>query len=67
MLVYPIDEYAKQKAVESGKVKGTTENGSVKFTDTPENLARFVKEAGDSLWDTKRLGQLERVNLGEKP
>ena len=67
LVVYGIDAEAKQKAIKSGKVKGTVENNSAKFTDTTENVARFVKEAGDSLWDTKKPGQLERVNLGEKP
>ena len=63
LLLYGIDEEAKKKAIKSGKVTGTIENNSVKFTDTTENVARFVKEAGDSLWTEP--GRLERVNLGK--
>ncbi len=68
LLVYGIDKEAKQKAINSGKVKGGTEpNGLVMFTDNTENVARFVLEAGDSLWDTSKPGQLERVAVGKKP
>ena len=35
--------------------------------DTTQNLARFVQEAGDSLWNTKDPGHLERVDVGKKP
>ena len=66
LVVYGIDEEAKKKAITSGKIKGTVENNSAKFTDTTENVARFVKEEGDSLW-TKEPGRLEPVNLGTKP
>ena len=37
------------------------------FTDSTENVARFVLEAGDSLWDTSKSGHLERVTEGKKP
>jgi hypothetical protein len=68
LLVYGIDEEVKRKAINSGKVKGVAEpNKPVMFTDTTDNVARFVLDAGDSLWDTKKSGQLQRVNLGEKP
>ena len=66
LVVYGIDAEAKTKAIKSGKVTGTVENNSAKFTDTTENVARLVMEAGDSLW-TKEPGQLERMNLGTKP
>ena len=65
ILVYGMDGEAKQKAIKSGKIKGTIEDNSAKFTDTTENVARFVKEAGDSLWATKEPGRLERVNIGQ--
>jgi len=67
LLLYVIDEKAKQKAIKSGKVKGTLEKNPAKFTDTTENLARFVAEAGDSLWHMKEPGRFERVNKGTKP
>ena len=66
LLLYGIDEQAKQKAIESGKITGTVENNSAKFTDTSENVARLVKDAGDGLW-TKEPGRLERMNMGKKP
>ena len=64
-----MDEEAKQKAIESGKVKGViiVQSNPAKFTDTMKNVARFVKEAGDSLWNTKEPGRFERVSLGKKP
>ena len=65
LVVYEIDGEAKRKAIERGKAKGTLKDNSAKFTDTTENLARFVSEAGDSLWATKTPGHLERVNLGK--
>ena len=64
LLVYGIDEKAQQKAIESGKVKGTVTRSektvNCKLSDTSEDLARFVKEAGDDLFSTKVM-QLERV------
>lgn len=67
LLLYSINEEAKQKAIKIGKVKGVVKNSekflSSKFTDTTENVARFVAEAGESLWDTKPSLQLERVKM----
>ena len=67
LLVYGIDGDAKKKAIKDGKVKGTVDDNSAKFTDTTENLARFVKESDDSLWNTKEPMHLERVDAGKKP
>ena len=68
LVVYPIDEFAKRKAIQGGKVKGVEEfMRADQFTDTTENVARFVTEAGDSLWNTKEPGRFERVNVGKKP
>ena len=67
LVMYGIDEEAKRKAIKSGKVKGTVGNNSAKFTDTTENVAHFVMEAGDSLWGMNNPGQLERVDMGKKP
>ena len=49
LVMYGIDGNTMKKAIKDGKVKGTIEDNSARFTDTTENLARFVKEAGDSL------------------
>jgi len=65
LVLLGIDAEAKKTAITSGKVKGTVENNSAKFTDSSENLARFVKEAGDSLWD-KTPGQLERLDMRKR-
>jgi hypothetical protein len=67
LLVYGIDAEAKEKAIKSGKVMGTVGDHSAQFTDTTENVARFVAEAGDSLWNTEKPGRLERVDVGKKP
>jgi hypothetical protein len=67
LVVFFMDAGAKVKAIKTGKIKGTVENNSATFTDTTENLAKFVAEAGDSLWNTSEPGQLERVNPGKKP
>ena len=55
----------KKRAVEAGKIKGVIEkdqdgNPRASFTDTTENLAKFVAEAGDGLFSTDML-RLERV------
>ena len=60
-----IDGDAKKRAIEAGKIKGTIEKDSSKFTkvyftDTTENLAKFVAEAGDDLF-RKDVLKLERV------
>ena len=60
-----IDQEAKKRAVEAGTIKGVIEkdrdgNTRVHFTDTTENLAKFVAEAGDDLF-SKDVLRLERV------
>jgi len=69
LMVNAIDEHAKAKAIENGEVKGLPSriNPNAPFTDTTENLARFVAEAGESLWDTKNPVRFERVDVGKKP
>ncbi|MGA2068879.1 MAG: hypothetical protein ABSG86_28190 [Thermoguttaceae bacterium] len=64
-LVWGMDEHAIRRAIEAGKIKGETEksdagDGSVRFTDTTENVARFVAAAGDGLFEKQPL-RLERV------
>lgn len=64
LLVWPVDWDAKKAAIQAGKVKGVVEKrdsgDKVMFTDTTENLARFIAEAGDSLFAKEPL-RLERV------
>jgi len=68
LVVWLIDEDAKERAIKSGKVKGVVEpNKPPKFTDTTENVARFVAEAGDSLLNLKDPVRFERVEAGKKP
>jgi hypothetical protein len=68
MVLRPIDEEAKEKAIKSGKLKGVIENDNpAKFTDTTENVACFVAEAGDSLWNTKERDRFERIEATKKP
>jgi len=60
-----IDGDAKKRAIEAGKIKGAIEkdqdgNTRFHFTDTTENLARFVAESGDTLFSKDAL-RLERV------
>jgi hypothetical protein len=65
LTVWPMDNDAKRQAIEAGKLKGEVSTGRfrvAKFTDTPENLARFLAEAGDSLL-SKEPVRLERVPL----
>jgi hypothetical protein len=50
----------KRQAIEAGMIKGETGAQTAKFTDTSENVARFVSEAGDGLF-VKEAGRLERV------
>jgi hypothetical protein len=62
LVAWAIDEKAKEQAITGGKIKGVTEKDKpAKFTDTTENLAHFVAEAGDSLWETKKPGRFERI------
>jgi hypothetical protein len=55
---------AKARAIRGGKIKGLAPDWSSHplFTDTTENVARFVVEADDTLWDTAK-GAAIRVEL----
>jgi hypothetical protein len=60
-----MDGDAKKRAVEAGKIKGKIEkdqdgNDRVHFTDTTENLTKFITAAGDDLF-AKDVLKLERV------
>ena len=60
-----MDGDAKKRAVEAGKIKGKIKkdqdgNVRVHFTDTTENLTKFITAAGDDLF-SKDVLKLERV------
>ena len=62
LCVQGIDRDAKRRAIEGKRLKGTVEpgdDGKVKFTDSTENLARFVAEAKDLF--AKDVERLQRV------
>jgi hypothetical protein len=62
LVAYLMDEDAKQKAIDNGKIKGTVDlTKPAKFNDTTENIARFVAQADDGLWNTKDRARLERI------
>lgn len=68
LVLWLIDEQAKTQAITGGKIKGHIEKDRpARFTDTTEDVARFVAEAGDSLWNTKEPVRLERVEATKKP
>lgn len=67
LLVWEMNADAKKQAIKDGQIKGVIEpNKPAMFTDTTENLARFVAEAGDSLFSKEPI-RLERVDAGERP
>ena len=60
-----MDGDAKKRAVEAGKIKGKMEkdqDGNIRthFTDTAENLTKFIAAAGDDLF-SKDVLKLQRV------
>lgn len=60
-----MDGDAKKRAIEAGKIKGKIEkdqdgNDRAHFTDTTENLTKFIAKAGDDLF-SKDVLKLERV------
>jgi hypothetical protein len=65
LLVRSMDGDAKKRAIESGKIKGTSDKPrfdpeKVEFTDKNENVARFVAGADDSFF-SKEVIRLKRV------
>jgi hypothetical protein len=56
----------------SGKIRGVTaeyertHDDEARFTDTTENLARFVTDAGDSLWGHGPFS-FDRTEMVQKP
>jgi hypothetical protein len=60
LTIQGIDGGAKKRAIQAGKIKGESFDPEFVFTDTTENLAKFVTEAGDELF-SKDVRKLERV------
>ena len=68
LTVWLTDEKAKEQAIKIGKIKGVAHNDQVaRFTDTTENIIRFIANAGDSLWNTKEPCRFERVPVVPSP
>lgn len=61
LTAWAMDEGAKKQAIQSGKIKGATTTTVAGFTDTTENIRRFIADADDRLWDTKNVGQFVRI------
>jgi len=60
--VWLTDDDAKKAAIRSGKIKGVIEaNKPTRFTDSTENVARFVVEADKNLFKSPEKFQFERV------
>jgi len=60
-----MDGDAKKRAIEAGRIKGKIVkdqdgNDRAHFTDTAENLTKFIAKAGDDLFSKDSL-KLERV------
>jgi len=59
LLLWAMDKEAKKKAIQDGKIKDEIKEGDggtrIRFTDTTENLAKFVAAAGDGLFAAEPL------------
>jgi hypothetical protein len=59
--VWSVSNDARKEAIKAGKIKGVIEDqGDSRFTDTGENVAKFIAGAGDSIWNSEP-GHMERV------
>ena len=73
LVLWSMDEDAKEQAIKAGKIKGVIEKQKsgymdrVEFTDSTENVARLVAQAGDSLFSKEQVRRLERVDAAKKP
>ena len=68
LTVFLMDEPAKAKAIKDGKIKGVKNgNDPAMFTDSTENVTRFVAAADAGLWNTAESVSMERVYLSKRP
>lgn len=65
-VVWLIDSDAEERAIRSGKIKGEFKQNLPMFTDTSENVARFVAEAGDGLFNLAEPARFERLKIAER-
>ena len=61
LTVWGIDPDAKGKAIEAGKIKGTVDENTKTFTDTSENLSKFLAAPENADIFAKEPTRLERV------
>jgi len=62
LTVWLVDEAAKEKAIKQGKLKGTARaTKPARFEDSTEKVAKFVSEAGDSLFNIAEPAYFERL------
>jgi hypothetical protein len=63
LFAWPMNNETKKKAIKAGTIKGeiTSDGAPAKFTDTTQNLARFVAAAGEDLFSNEPL-RFERVH-----
>ena len=71
LLVWMMDDDAKERAIKAGKIKGVVGTwhspNTTKFTDTTEKLARLVTQAGDGLFSKEPMLRFERIDGAKKP
>ncbi len=63
LLLWPMDREAKQRAIETGRIKGAVEKGfvpRVRFTDSSANLRQLIAAEGEKLFAKEPL-RMERV------
>jgi hypothetical protein len=61
--VWSIDTAVRKDAIKTGKIKGVIgEQGESHFTDTTENVVKFLTAAGDGLWNSEP-GHMERIAM----
>ncbi len=64
--VWGVNATAKKEAIKAGKIQGVIkDNNDIRFTDTSENVAKFIAAAGDGLWNAEP-GHLERIAPAKK-
>jgi hypothetical protein len=61
-----MNEDAKSKAIQTGKIKGVKAGNTDTFTDSSQNVARFIVGADASLWETNWPQRFERINPAKK-
>jgi hypothetical protein len=65
--IWSINTKAKEEAINGGKIHGLvkTENDDIRFTDTSNNVAKFIAASGDRLWNAEPT-HMERIAPAKK-